>query len=83
MMVLAVALTVYFFKIKRRQRFEITILVCIFVKYTCYMLNQDKRILKLENNSAFYVPFYTFATTLGPISHWIFSSQYIKTCFLI
>ena len=77
------ALTIYFIKIKRWQRFELTILVLMFLKYILAAFTEvfHEREGIFKNNQVVMI-YVTFKLTLGPICHWIYASQYTKTFWL-
>ena len=75
-------LAIYFIYQKRVQRFEWTIIVCMFSKYTLYALQQK---LQTNTDNSYYrmMILQYVSSTLGPICHWFYASQYLKTCFLV
>ena len=84
MLILLSFLTMYFVRIKSWQRFEVAILVLMFFKYVLFVFYWTETLQELENqNVSFAVLILSLRTTLGPACHWIYSSQYIKTSFLI
>ena len=75
---------IYFIKIKRWQRFEWTIIVCMFLKYTLLSINYKSALYEwIHDRDTRFIIFVAFYRTLGPICHWIYCSQYLKTCFSI
>ena len=85
---LIIALAVYFIKIKRYQWFEWAIIVCLFMKYALYALYAlypEDEFTQLVGGpkSALFIILVSLIFTLGPISHMIYTSQYVKTCFLV
>ena len=89
MLLVIVPLMVYLIINHRFERFEWTILVLMTLKNIMNTLNTIDYINERLSDSAlaiqyhtFYIMWYTVSDTLGPICHWIYASQYLKTCFL-
>ena len=77
-------LVIYFISIKRWSRFEWTIIVCMTIKYTLFeLVTVDDINSWIGEGSSLTIVFMTLYSSLGPICHWVYASQYIKTCFLI
>ena len=72
MLCLLIPLTTYLIVINRRQRFEMTIMICMLLKYVAYALNHF--VEERNDNEAILVIIGTLFFTLGPISHWIYAS---------
>ena len=72
----------FLYKIKRRERFEMTILIFNSLKYanwTIYALFSDK----IDGNRSLQIISQILFDSTGPISHWAYASQYMQTCILI
>ena len=83
MLLLLALVTIYFIRIKRWQRFELTILVLLFLKYILYSLTIAYEERKgIFQNDQITIIYETFKFTLGPTCHWIYASQYTKTLWL-
>ena len=68
---------------KRLSRFEWTIIVCMFLKYTLYAMNSIVVVAEwITSNYKIWIVFATLFLTLEPIYHWTYASKYIKTCLL-
>ena len=82
MLLVLCALLGYTIKRRKIRRFTMTILLSMFCKYTVwvyyYLFVDTLQSHKLV--SAFLI---TLASISGPISHWAYASQYMKTCMLI
>ena len=81
MLAIILCLAIYIISIKRWSRFEWTIIVCMIIKYTLYVAATDA--IELGKGTVLLVMFASLYSSLGPICHLIYASQYIKTCFLI
>ena len=89
MLLVIVPLMVYLIVNHRFERFEWTILVLMTLKYIMSTLDTTEYIHdRLEDSEfhsqyhTFFIMWWTLKDTLGPICHWIYASQYLKTCFL-
>ena len=84
MVFVLILFTIYNRKIIHKQRFEVIILVCMFLVFPLNAIAEIKVFMKrIKQNEALYISFLTIYKTVGPILHWIYASQYMKTCFLI
>ena len=82
-LLLLLTVAVYFVKNGRNNRFEWTILFFIFLKYTIYiLLLLDVVREEIIKSDTFTFVLGSLSYTSGPIMHWIYVSQYIKTCCL-
>ena len=79
-LIFLVPLIIYLVKNNHMQRFEITIVVLILLKYIFCVLNQV--LPEKLHSDAFDIIFFTIWNSFSPIAHWIFASQYLKTCAL-
>ena len=80
---LILALAIYFIIIGRWQRFEWTIVLCMFLKYALYAFMASEAYMEyIKYDSVIYAVIASLNWTLGPICHLIYASQYLKTCFL-
>ena len=53
------------------------------LKYTRYALNENEDFVEwIGTNNMLYTVWFILAEMLGPIYHWTYASQYLKTCFL-
>ena len=78
-----IALAVRLIRIKKFSRFEWTIIICMLLKYSMYALGSNFVFFEwLMTNKMLFTVFLTLYFTLGPICHWTYASQYLKTCFL-
>lgn len=50
--------------------------------YTDYIYERLLDSFEDSQYHIFYIMWNTLRNTLGPICHWIYASQYLKTCFL-
>ena len=77
------AFLVYFLFRGRRQRFEVTIILAMSVKYTIHMILAIimKRQIDIDKKTS--VLLLSLENAAGPIAHWTYASQYMKTCILI
>ena len=82
--IIVLALGIYFIRIKRWQRFELSIVVCMFLKYFLYAFQTTDTYVALSDKViiAPYIFTESLLQALGPINHWIYTSQYLKTSFL-
>ena len=68
-------LAVYFISIKRWQRFEWTMLLCMFVKYAMYGITTTDVYQEWSSSgSVLTIVFWSFYWTLGPVCNWIYAS---------
>ena len=80
---IVLAFAIYLIRIKRWQRFEWTIIVCMFLRHAMnafHVTNKFEESFEFETSS--YILWFSISATLGPIYHWIYASQYLKTSFL-
>ena len=78
-----ICLAIYLIRMKRWSRFEWTIIVCMFLKCSLYELSSSETIFEWSvSGSTLSVVFCLLEVSLEPICHYIYASQYIKTCFL-
>ena len=77
------AFLVYFLFRGRRQRFEVTIILVMSIKYAIVMANAilGKRSADLTKQTQ--VILLSIQNAAGPIAHWTYASQYMKTCILV
>ena len=71
MLLILIAFTAYLVKNRRRERFEVTIVVCMLLKYTMVNINHfyfDQE-NELEKNFFFGTEY-----AAGSISHWMYAS---------
>ena len=80
---LILGMAVYFIKIKRWQRFEWTIILCMFLKYAMNPISTTNAYNEwMETSKMHVLVIRSVWPCLGPIYHWIYASQYLKTCLL-
>ena len=83
MLAVIFCLAIYLISIKRCSRLEWTIILSMFLKYSTYVLDTSDTILSwIEGDSPLSLVYISLIISLDPIIHLIYSSQYIKTCFL-
>ena len=81
MYLVLIPFTIFCFTNGHRQRFELTILIIMFAKYAVYAVRDT---FPYHISSLWFLAIgYTLVNSIGPICHWIYASQYLKTCFLI
>ena len=55
----------------------------MFLKYSIYIIEEvDLFWESIKRNGWLFIIVFMLSYSLGPISHWTFASQYMKTCFL-
>ena len=75
---------VYFIAIReRRQRFEVTIALVIFIKYVAIMVLAILMRNWIDIPDQLLIVWGAIIEASGPIANWTYASQYIKTCILI
>ena len=77
--VIILVLAVYLISIKRRERFEWTIVVCMFFKYAVYALFSAKIFAGTDLSHKSFASLgllivLVFSETFGPLIHWIYAS---------
>ena len=85
MLLFILILTIYILRTKHVQCFAITILICMFLKYSIYALSTGLSIYYQtwkEKNKVFVVLFFTLYFSLGSICHLTYAAQYLKTYYL-
>lgn len=75
-------LTIYVIKLERFKRFELTILIAIFLKYSDTIFIHFFSDYIMSSNLRIFV-IYTLYYVVNPVHHWAFASQYIKTCLIL
>ena len=64
----------YFIRNHRKERFEITIVVVMTVKYTLHIVLQIVTRKKIELRKSTQVILYSLNVSTGPIAHWTYAS---------
>ena len=68
---------------QHKERFQITIVAVMTLKYTLHIVRQVMSLNQIQGTNAVQVLLYSLDVSTGPISHWIYASQYMKTCCLV
>ena len=75
--IVILAIAIYAIFRKRWQRFEVTIILCMFLKYALYTIGNTEMYSNFANYGPNWRLLYACKTlmgALGPITHWIYAS---------
>ena len=75
------AFFLYLIKLQRGERFEVTILISMATKNATFVVLAMYD--GIYENDFIYLIVVSLFWSAGPIAHWTYASQYIKTCVLI